>query len=97
MKLRHKLIKWLSFGDMLMVNISVQASGYITPKECGDIVVLNSEFRLWPEATAIVATDQDNSARTAHIKIMTYGKELTIQHTSVSAAGRAALAKGGEE
>lgn len=97
MKIRHRIIKWLSCGDMILMNISVQANGYIAPKECGDIVVLNSEFRLLPEATAIFASNQNNSASAAHIKIMTYGKKLNIQQASLSEAGRAALAQGGGE
>ncbi len=43
--IRHKIIKWLSFGDLLIINAELRTDGSWQTKEAGGIVIINSELR----------------------------------------------------
>lgn len=41
MSVRHRLIRWLSFGDAILMNIEFCRWGAIRTKEAGDILIEN--------------------------------------------------------
>lgn len=39
--LRHRLIRWLSHGDMILMNAEISTSGVFRTREAGDMLVEN--------------------------------------------------------
>jgi len=95
MKLRHKLIKWLSFGDMILINAEVQQTGSIAPKETGSSYLINTEFRLPKNSVAIRIDEAGGASGGGMLTIKPYTRCVFTFDCIFTPACRQAL-KGGE-
>lgn len=52
MKLRHRLLQWLSFGDLVLMNAELLPDGVLRSREAGDLVLVNVRVD-FDKATAV--------------------------------------------
>jgi hypothetical protein len=77
MKLRHRLLRFLSFGDMVILNVDLANDGTIRSRNAGSMLVAGLKVWQWDRYCAL-SIGRSNPDAMMHFE--TYGEQsLTIQ------------------
>lgn len=78
MKLRHRLIRLLSCGDMVMINFERRSHGITVPKNLGTVLIDNVTFEMWSLDVGIVVGPWSPRTPTAglHLSFVPAGASL---------------------